>query len=580
MADLSLIPLDDYVGDDWYPGYEPRRGWQHYMDMMRPFTKADEGELWFHESLHWSRGVVPGGIDLLEDVVVWGTQLGALLLPLPPGNGIKGRFAGTHVYGGQISVGSEWEMQVRGARFGRQLGPYLQNFKDIWGSYEKELKDDFDYFVGLDVAALDYDGLRQALSAAHAYHQRSMFIHFEVMYSLLGNYLAFYELNKELGLDPARAAVYLTGDKTKFMEADEELWKLARRSRELKVDGTVLAGDVTLVPGELQKSTNGRLWWTDLQRFLNVYGYRIDEVACIELAPWIDRPIPPLNNIRTLLGQPADHDFGAKHRQMIEGRDQAIEEARRHVGGGNKLQQFNAGLASCQQANFSWWNDEHNFHIDQRSHIPAHWVTQALGRRLAADGHLKEPEDVYFLFTPELFEGLAGDADTWKRLRGWVPARRDYYNHWLLKAPDMPHLLGTIPESIDDPIMLEIFGLYPHFLEAVRRGASSSNELHGLAASGGVVEGVARVLTSISQISELQAGEILVCNYTTPDWTPVFGVIKACVCDGGGSLTHAAIVSREYGIPCVVGTAAATHKISTGDRVRVDGDHGLVTVFK
>jgi pyruvate,water dikinase len=143
----------------------------------------------------------------------------------------------------------------------------------------------------------------------------------------------------------------------------------------------------------------------------------------------------------------------------------------------------------------------------------------------------------------------------------------------------MPHLLGTIPDSVTDPIMLEIFGLYPRFLDAMRNGAVASNELNGLAASRGVVEGVARVLTSITQIHQVQAGEILVCKVTTPDWTPIFGAIKGCVCDGGGSLTHAAIVSREYGIPCVVGAATATRSIKTGDRIRVDGDRGVVTVF-
>ena len=64
------------------------------------------------------------------------------------------------------------------------------------------------------------------------------------------------------------------------------------------------------------------------------------------------------------------------------------------------------------------------------------------------------------------------------------------------------------------------------------------------------------------------------------NWTPAFAVISACVCDGGGSLTHAAIVSREYGIPCVVGVSVATLKIKTGDRIRVDGSKGVVEILQ
>ena len=70
------------------------------------------------------------------------------------------------------------------------------------------------------------------------------------------------------------------------------------------------------------------------------------------------------------------------------------------------------------------------------------------------------------------------------------------------------------------------------------------------------------------------------CEATSPNWTPAFALIAGCVCDGGGSLTHAAIVSREYGIPCVVGCSVATSRIRTGDLVEVDGAKGTVTIVE
>ena len=70
-----------------------------------------------------------------------------------------------------------------------------------------------------------------------------------------------------------------------------------------------------------------------------------------------------------------------------------------------------------------------------------------------------------------------------------------------------------------------------------------------------------------------------VCPVTAPSWAPVFGKIKAAVSDIGGSMSHAAIVAREYGMPAVVGTGDATKRISTGQRVRVDGDRGIVQVL-
>jgi pyruvate, water dikinase len=165
-----------------------------------------------------------------------------------------------------------------------------------------------------------------------------------------------------------------------------------------------------------------------------------------------------------------------------------------------------------------------------------------------------------------------------------IPDRRAYFEHWRERGPSLPTMLGTIPDTVPDPIMIEVFGLSGHFLETLRGGPDGGSgaagaEIRGFPAAKGVAEGVARVITTVTDLHTVQPGEILVCGGTTTEWTPAFGVIAACVCDTGGSLTHAAIVSREYGIPCVVGTAVATTMIKTGDRVRVDGRAGTVRVL-
>jgi pyruvate,water dikinase len=101
-----------------------------------------------------------------------------------------------------------------------------------------------------------------------------------------------------------------------------------------------------------------------------------------------------------------------------------------------------------------------------------------------------------------------------------------------------------------------------------------------MAASTGVARGRARVLHNASDLHRLQPGEVLVCEATSPNWTPAFTKIAACVCDGGGTLTHASIVSREYRVPCVVGVGRATAAIRTGDDVEVDGTEGVVRVIR
>jgi pyruvate,water dikinase len=102
--------------------------------------------------------------------------------------------------------------------------------------------------------------------------------------------------------------------------------------------------------------------------------------------------------------------------------------------------------------------------------------------------------------------------------------------------------------------------------------------LNGAAASPGQVEGVARVVRSVSEIGNVREGEILVCGSTSPAWAPIFSTIKATVTDVGGVMSHAAIVCREYGLPAVVGTGRATSAIRTGQRIQVDGTAGVVTL--
>jgi pyruvate, water dikinase len=99
----------------------------------------------------------------------------------------------------------------------------------------------------------------------------------------------------------------------------------------------------------------------------------------------------------------------------------------------------------------------------------------------------------------------------------------------------------------------------------------------GLGASPGVASGRARILTSPDQVGELEEGEILVTHMTSPDWVPLMRRAAAVVTEAGGMTSHAAIVSRELGVPCIVGAKDATTRLTSGDVVTVDGAHGRIT---
>jgi pyruvate,water dikinase len=594
-----VFPVDDFVREELYPGYNQAFGSQPFVaGPVRPFSLADNERYWLRDSLHFSEGMVPASIATLDDAQTWGAQLGAEIVGVPPTRGSVNRLAGTHVYIGTIDVDTQWQIQARAARFGQYVSPVLASFESYWAMRAGELTAAYEHFDHLDLSGMAPAELWTVLRDAYAFHRRAWFIHFEVMYVLTANYLAFYALAEEIGLSGSQVSSFLSGQQTFYSRTDEELWRLARRARELGLEPALLSGTPSDMRARIGARPSGTAWLADFDAFLSVYGQRLEETCRIDTPSWLEDPAPALYSIGAFLTKPAAFDFGAARAAAVAERDAQIEAARRSVNGAD-LARFNEALASNQAANFAWWNEEHNYLIDRRAAIPVRRATLELGARLAASGEISDPADLFFLFKPELFDVMSGGGTTtWAELRAVVPDRRAYFEHWRERGPSLPTMLGTIPDTVPDPIMIEVFGLSGHFLETLRGDASTGAgseagagtesrvavgdgiaEIRGFPAAKGVAEGAARVITTVGDLYQVEPGEILVCGGTTTEWTPAFGIIAACVCDTGGSLTHAAIVSREYGIPCVVGTAVATQVVKTGMRIRVDGRAGTVQVL-
>jgi pyruvate,water dikinase len=208
-----------------------------------------------------------------------------------------------------------------------------------------------------------------------------------------------------------------------------------------------------------------------------------------------------------------------------------------------------------------------------------------VGAVLAEHGFFGDSDDVFYLNVHEVHEALSDLGLAWA---GGTPARGTLY--WpprvsrrreildVLSRWTPPPALGVVPEVINDPTVNLLWGVTAERLRAWAGDGEAG--VTGYAASPGVVEGVARVVRDVNEIGTVQQGEVLVCPVTAPSWAPVFPKIAAAVSDIGGMMSHAAIIAREYGLPAVVGTGHATEQIKTGDRVRVDGDNGTVTILE
>ena len=103
--------------------------------------------------------------------------------------------------------------------------------------------------------------------------------------------------------------------------------------------------------------------------------------------------------------------------------------------------------------------------------------------------------------------------------------------------------------------------------------------MYGTCGSPGVAEGPARVVMGEDELNLVREGDILVAASTSPSWTPIFSMINGVVVDRGASLSHAAIVGREYGIPVVLNVFEGTAMIRSGQNIRVDANRGAVYIL-
>jgi pyruvate,water dikinase len=187
------------------------------------------------------------------------------------------------------------------------------------------------------------------------------------------------------------------------------------------------------------------------------------------------------------------------------------------------------------------------------------WWT--LGRRMAERGVFGRAESFGMLCDHE-FDDFLGDPPAWRDVIAERERRFD-------------ELQSHVPPFV---IVGEVPPLEAWEKQGAVSVAQSGEVLSGIPGCPGEAEGIARVVQSPLDPRGLQPGDVLVAPITDPSWTPLFVPASAVVVDVGAQLSHAVIVARELGIPCVVSVTDATRRIPDGARVRVDGTNGTVTV--
>jgi pyruvate, water dikinase len=581
-------------------------GWQDlypYYTRFQPVRRTeDDQKFWFCNSQHWPNPLRPFDVIFLDYAIKCLGQYNSRHLMVPPANGIDYRILNGFVYFSPVAVAPE-DIEARVPLFMDRAGHYFGNWNDLLANWKKKVRATTD-----EIAALRFDplpdmvpvewvkggiGLDNTYGLFESYDKAIMLsykiwqYHFEFLNLGYAAYLDFFGFMKgQFPTIPDQAiAKMVQGVDSELFRPDDELKRLARKAVDLGVDGALMTGTVDQALAEVAALPQGPEWladWTAVQdpwfNFTSGNGfYSTDRY-------WIDNLDIPLGYLRDYIPRvKAGEKIERPTERLLAERDRITTEYRDMMDA--EAQAVFDGKLGLSRTVFPYVED-HNFYIE-------HWALgtfwrkmRELGGLLSKAGFWAKGDDMFYLNRNEVRDAIwdyaAGWAigvpsvgpDVWpaeiERRRGIVKA--------LASQPPIP-ALNNPPEVITEPFTIMLWGITSEAIDRWTGSGVSADGLKGMAAAPGAVEGIARVLRSPDQLGELKKGEILVTPVTAPSWAPVFGKIAAAVTDIGGMMSHAAIVCREYGLPAVTGTGNASARIKTGQRIRVDGNTGTVTLL-
>ena len=345
------------------------------------------------------------------------------------------------------------------------------------------------------------------------------------------------------------------------------LWEL---SRLIRGDGELSAVFDEGVDGLLDRietldSLNAQQFRDDFDNFVYEYGSRGPNEWELSAHTWETDPSIPIRTLDQVRKQPDEKNPQNGADSASEDRQQVVEEVRAklaELGNEELVGVFEGALVGANQMVFRERAKTSLVRVLHESRM----AIRELGKRHADSGIVDDPEHIFMLLDEEL-ESFVVDPSSYSALL------RDRYENWLsLWNLTPPFFLrdGIIPPLTE----------WERNTPAVESSLIEGDVLAGTAGCPGVVTGRARIVRDPTSPPDLEPGDIMVAPLTDPAWTPLFLAVDGVVVNVGGQVSHAVIVSREMGIPCVVSVADATERIQDGATITVDGTNGNVTLIR
>ncbi|HVY62802.1 MAG TPA: PEP-utilizing enzyme, partial [Planctomycetota bacterium] len=224
-------------------------------------------------------------------------------------------------------------------------------------------------------------------------------------------------------------------------------------------------------------------------------------------------------------------------------------------------------LGLRRMRDYTWWREEMRDCSTRAYWLVRKWTLEA-GRRAVARGALERADDAFMLEKADALALAAGKLEA-AAAREKVAAARRYLKSF--KKFENPNELGSRHAFKDAKLL-------PGPRKAGGAAGAGAPRLTGVGGSPGRVRGRARIVRRLEEGKRVEKGDVLVTVFTDPGWTPLLSLVSAIVTETGGLLSHAAVISREYGIPAVLAATGAADRLADGQEVIVDGAAGTVEV--
>ncbi len=509
-----------------------------------------------------------------------GMQYGAEKLSLPTVKGWDWRFLNGGGYLTLLLVSDDAEKKAREEKFRRAILPFIQDYDGLWGGFVKEILGRYEQIKAVDMDAASNIELLAAFEETINTCRRMWEIHMYMMYGTYTAYILFENMCRDLaGIDDTSPLFHnlVSGFDNKVFQVDRRLWEFSRR---VEADGLVDLFEKNEPQGlraALEATDQGRTFLADFMAFMSEDGWRMQRMSEINLPTWYEDPTPALGNVKQFLLKGGQFNLDEERDKIT----QARLEAEKEVLGKVPQEQrgwFEQLMRLAQKSGV--FSEEHDHYLDLYTHAVMRYSALGLGRRFVQLGAIDDAEDIFFLIPDEIRR--AGVNPDQFDLRHIVDRRKAQWAAWqkepnppaiLAEGFDMDQAMGVLVQSMDPIALKVVVGSMPQVRPELKA------DLYGTCGSPGVAEGPARVIMTEDELHLVEEGDILVAVSTSPSWTPVFSMIRGVVVDRGASLSHAAIVGREYGIPVVMNVFEGTAKIKSGQRIKVDANLGVVFIL-